>query len=119
MESLVERAVRLTVAQRKKRGIIARRTAKRRAFRRKQKAKRQKNHRELLTKANKLARNMFKKKFSSGQNYSELSYAQKEMIDKRLEKIPASRLNKMALRMLPKLKKQEMLRVKRLRSKSQ
>ena len=32
MRDLIERAVRLTAAQRKKRGMIARRTAKRRAF---------------------------------------------------------------------------------------
>ena len=39
MRNIIERAVRLTAAQRKKRGQIAKRTAKRRAFRRKQKEK--------------------------------------------------------------------------------
>ncbi len=116
METLLERAVRLTVAQRKKKGLIAKRTAKRRAFRRKMKAKRMKNQGELLKKANKLARNMFKKKYSAGKNYQELSFAEKGMIDKRLEKIPGARLSKIARRMLPKMKKAEMERVKRARS---
>tara|TARA_Y100000385_G_scaffold88333_1_gene90903 strand:- start:177 stop:533 length:357 start_codon:yes stop_codon:yes gene_type:complete len=115
MESILERAVRLTVAQRKKRGLIAKRTAKRRAFRRKLKAKRMKSHGDLLTKANKAARNMFKKKYSSGSNYNELSFAEKGMIDKRLERIPAARLSKIAQRMMPKLKKAEMDRLKQAR----
>ena len=118
METLLERAVRLTVAQRKKKGMIAKRTAKRRAFRRKMRAKRMKNHGELLKKANKVARNMFKKKYSAGKNYQELSFAEKGMIDKRLEKIPGARLAKIARRMMPKMKKAEMERVKRARSQS-
>ena len=118
MESLLERAVRLTVAQRKKKGLIAKRTAKRRAFRRKMKAKRMKNYDELLKKANKAARNMFKKKYAAGKNYNELSFAEKGMIDKRLERISAARLSKIARRMMPKMKKAEMERVKRARSQS-
>jgi len=115
MRYIIERAVRLTAAQRKKRGQIAKRTAKRRAFRRKQKEKRMKSSSDLLMKANKAARTMFKKKYSSGKNYNELSYAEKGMIDKRLEKIPAARLSKIAKRLLPKLKKREVERLKKVR----
>ena len=117
MRSIVERAVRLTAAQRKKRGQIARRTAKRRAFRRKQKERRMKTHSDLLMKANKAARTMFKKKYSSGKRYADLSYAEKAIIDKRLEKIPAARLSKIAKRLLPKLKKREVERLKKVRAK--
>ena len=118
METIIERAVRLTVAQRKKRSVIARRTAKRRAVRRKMKSKKMKSHADLISKANKAARNMFKKKYSADKNYSELSFAQKGMIDKRLERIPTSRLSKIATRMLPNLKKAELERVKKARSQS-
>ena len=116
MRDLIERAVRLTAAQRKKRGMIARRTAKRRAFAAKKKRKRMKSHKDLLMKANKAARNMFKKKYSGGKTYGELSFAEKGMIDKKLEKIPTARLSKIAKRLLPQLKKREMARVKKARS---
>ena len=117
METLLEKAVRLTVAQRKKRAMIARRTAKRRAVARARKARRMKSHQDLIKKANKVARRMFQKKFSAGKNWNELSFAEKGVIDKRLERIPAARLNKIALRMLPKLRKKEMERLKALRNK--
>tara|TARA_Y100001938_G_scaffold144234_1_gene218441 strand:+ start:1443 stop:1799 length:357 start_codon:yes stop_codon:yes gene_type:complete len=116
MRSIIERAVRLTAAQRKKRGQIARRTAKRRAFRRKQKERRMKTHSDLLMKANRAARTLFKKKYSSGKSYGDLSYAEKGMIDKRLERIPAARLAKIAKRLLPKLKKSEVERLKKVRA---
>ena len=116
MSFIIERAVRLTTAQRKKMGMIAKRTAKRRAFAAKKKRKRMKSHSDLLIKANKAARTMFKKKYSSGKSYNELSYAEKGMIDKKLEKIPSARLAKIAKRLLPKLKKREMARIKKVRS---
>ena len=116
MKHIIERAVRLTAAQRKKRGMIAKRTAKRRAISAKKKRKRMKSHKDLLLKANKAARNMFKKKYSSGKRYGELSFAEKGMIDKKLEKIPTARLSKIAKRLLPNLRKQEMARVKKARS---
>lgn len=117
METLLEKAVRLTASQRKKRAMIARRTAKRRAIARVRKSKRMKSHSDLVKKANKVARSMFQKKYAGGKNWNELSYAEKGVVDKRLERIPAARLNKIALRMLPKLKKQEMKRLKALRTK--
>ena len=76
-----------------------------------------KTHSDLLMKANKAARTMFKKKYSSGKSYGDLSYAEKAMIDKRLEKIPAARLSKIAKRLLPKLKKREVERLKKVRAK--
>ena len=114
--NILERAVRLTAAQRKKRGMIAKRTAKRRAVSAKKKKKRMKTHKDLLSKANKAARNMFKKKYSSGKKYNELSYAEKGMIDKKLEKIPTARLSKIAKKLLPNLRKKEMARVQKARS---
>ena len=59
-----------------------------------------KSHQDLLKKANKAARNMFKKKYAAGKNYNELSFAEKGMIDKRLEKISGARLSKIARRMM-------------------
>jgi len=114
--TIIERAVSLTAAQRKKLGMIAKRTAKRRAISAKRKKKRMKSHKELLMKANRSARTMFKKKYAAGKSYGDLSVAAKGVIDKRLEKIPTARLAKIAKRLLPKLRKREMARVKQARS---
>jgi hypothetical protein len=62
---------------------------------------------------------MFKKKYSGGQNYNALSYAEKGMIDKKLEKVSSAKMAKFAKRLLPNLKKQEMARIKKVRGNNQ
>jgi len=78
-----------------------------------EKAARKRKPLEKLRKlARKGARNLLKKKLTKGQDYKDMSFGQRQAIDKRLDKISPSRINAISKRMLPTVKKREMDRIK-------
>ena len=61
----------------------------------------------LKKRARKQAISNLKKKFSKNKRYAELTSGEKEVIDKRIQKLPAARLNSMARKLLPSVKQSE------------
>ena len=110
-EKNLSRAARRKMAQR------ARKTAKKRANKRKITAKRMKNAGQLKSASQRAAKTFLVKKLTGGKSYSELSVGQKETIDKKLSKMPGL-VNKVARKMLPKVKAKEKERLKKIRAKN-
>ena len=104
----------LSIQQRIKRGMIARRTAKKRTRMRKLKARRMKNAAELQQKARRAARTRLAKRMLGSLNMADLSLSQKVNLAKKLEKKKPA-LEKLAKRLLPAVRKQEMQRLKKWR----
>lgn len=61
----------------------------------------------LLKRSKKAAINIFKKKFAKNRPYAELSAGEKEMVDKRIEKISKKRIDSIARRLMPVVKQRE------------
>ncbi len=92
----------------------ARKTAKRRAKSVKRKKKRRKTKEELMTKARKMARDKIKKKILKGRNENELSFAAREALEKKVNKMKG-KIDKIAKKMFVVAKKQEAERLKAMR----
>jgi hypothetical protein len=107
----------LTIAQRQKKARQMKRLAPKLARFRKIRAKRMADREKLLVRAQKAARNVIRKKVAGqrGADYSALSPAEKMTIDKLVIKKSAV-IQKLAKRLLPKVRKSEMERLKRARS---
>lgn len=106
----------LTIAQRQKKARQMKRLAPRLARFRKIKAKRKADKDTLMKRAQKAARNVIRKKVSGGrgENYSALSPSEKVTIDKLVAKKSAV-IQRMAKKLLPKIRKAEMERLKQAR----
>ena len=104
---------------RRKMARVAKRTAKKRARIRKVRAKRRKTGAQLKVKSEKAAKMLLRKKIMGGgaAKWAEMSISQRAMIDARLEK-KSKAIKKIAKKLLPKIKKAEMLRVKKARGKT-
>jgi hypothetical protein len=109
-EKKLSRAARIKLAR------SAKRTAKKRAIKRKLLAKRMKSPAKLKKVADKAAKNILVKKLAGGKKYQELSLSQKEFIDKKLATKTAV-INKISRKLLPKVKQKEKERIKKVRSK--
>jgi len=107
----------LTIAQRQKKARQMKRLAPRLARFRKIKAKRKADKDTLMKRAQKAARNVVRKKVAGdrGANYSALSPSEKVTIDKLVAKKSAI-IQRMAKKLLPKIRKAEMERLKQARS---
>ena len=99
----------LTLQQRRKRSILMKRLKGRIAIGRKRAMKRTASLDVLKKRANKAARNLIFKKISKGKPKSEVSPQRRAEIEKRLDKIKP-RIQKIAMRLVPKLRKAEQLR---------
>ena len=108
----------LSIQQRIKRGMIARRTAKKRSRMRKLKARRMKNAGELQQKAMRAARTRLAKRMLGSLNMADLSISQKVNLAKKLEKKKGA-IKKLSKRLLPAVRKQEMQRLKKFRQAQQ
>ena len=108
----------LSIQQRIKRGMIARRTAKKRSRMRKLKARRMKNAGELQQKAMRAARTRLAKRMLGSLNMADLSISQKVNLAKKLEKKKGV-IKKLSKRLLPAVRKQEMQRLKKFRQAQQ
>lgn len=97
----------LTRQQRRKRAI-AMKKARHKIRRGREKAKKRTATLEVLKKrAKKAALGMLKQKFAKNRRYAELSPGEKEVIDKRIEKISKKRIEAIARKLLPKVKQKE------------
>jgi len=115
MEDQAER--KLSRIARRKLSQAARRTAKKRAAKKKLFAKRMKSPAKLKASAEKAAKTLIVKKMAGGKSYKDLSVGQKELIDKKLAN-KKGLVAKLAKRMLPAVKKKEKARVAKIRNSS-
>lgn len=77
-----------------------------------ERAKRKKaDMKKIKKRAQKAARNMIKDRLAKPKKYAALSYAEKERIDKRMEKISPTRIDRLARKMIPMVKKKEQERL--------
>ena len=77
-----------------------------------ERAKRKKaDMKKIKKRAQKAARNMIKDRLAKPKKYAALSYAEKERIDKRMEKISPTRIERLARKMIPMVKKKEQERL--------
>ena len=106
----------ITVQQRLKMARSAKRTAKKRARKRKIKEKRKKDIGAIKKKAQKSAISIMRKKLVKGVNWNELSFSQRQSIEKRLKKKKKA-ISRLAKRLLPKAREAEKERLKRVRAK--
>jgi nicotinic acid mononucleotide adenylyltransferase len=106
----------LNRVQRRKRSIAMRR-ARFRIRRGKEKAEKKSATMSVLRRrARKAAIALIKKRFTKSRKYSDLSSGEKEIIDKRIEKFPKKRLDQIARKLLPQMKKQDRERLAARRS---
>ena len=101
----------LTPAQRFKRSQQMRRLKGKIARARKIALKRPSSPEKLQSRAQRHARNLIRKKFIKGKNYNELSFAEKQAVEKRMQGKGAL-INRIAMRVKPKLKKLEQERLR-------
>jgi hypothetical protein len=115
-EEIEEQRAPLTIAQRQAKARQMKRLAPRLARFRKMKAKRMADRDQILKRAQKAARNIIRKKVSGerGADYSALSASEKITIDKLVAKKSAI-IQKLAKKILPKVRKAEMERLKKAR----
>lgn len=85
-----------------------------------ERAKRKKaDMKKIKQRAQKSARNMIKDRLAKPKKYASLSYAEKERIDKRMDKISPARIDRLARKMIPIVKKKEQERLASARSKKE
>jgi len=108
----------LTIQQRRARGRVMKRLAKRIAIARKRKMRKVAGADQLQKRSMKAAKNILRKKIvgKKGENYAALSPQQKMVIDKMVQK-KAGAIPRIAKKLLPKIKKAEKERIKSLRAK--
>ena len=118
-EELINERV-MTLMQRRRAGLKMRRLKFRIARARKIKRKRMATLDMLTRRARRQARNFVRRRVAGkqGANYIDLSPSQKIQIDKRVEKKQAF-INKMAMRLLPKVKQAELIRLRRARTRKE
>ena len=95
----------LTLQQRMKRSRQMKKYASRIKIGKEKAARRTADPKRLKRRAQKQARNMIAKKLAKG-NYSDLSFARKQEIEKRLDKLKP-RIDRIAKKLLPKMRKLE------------
>jgi len=105
-EETIDEAV-LSRAQRRKRARLLRRYKSKIAIARKKAMRRRASIDTLKRRARKTARNMIKQKLAKSRRFADLDPAAKIAIEKRLEKMPSSRLDRLARKLLPSLRRKE------------
>jgi hypothetical protein len=101
----------LSIAQRRARSRMLKRIRNKLKIGRKRAMMRTANPQVLKKRANKQARNLIFKKLTKGKTRSELPPARRAEIEKRLDKMKG-RIQKIAMRILPKVRKMEIARKK-------
>lgn len=104
----------ITLQQRRKMAITARRTAKRRARTRMRKKKLMKDLPRLKKMAQKAARNKIRKRIIKDRDWNSLSFRERERVEGLINK-KKGMLKKLANRLLPQIRKKEIERLKRVR----
>lgn len=99
----------LNFAQRRARARSLRKNKAKIAMGRKKAAKRMANMDTLKKRARKAARKLIMKKLSKGQGKEKLSFARRQELEKKVDKMGA-RIDKLAVKLLPKVRKAEIAR---------
>jgi len=107
----------LDMAQRRKMSRTAKRTSKRRQKSKERKEKRRKGSKEMKAKIGREVVSTLKKKLLKGRKWDELSFAERQRIEKKLKKIPKARVAAITKKMMPVAKKKEKERLASLRGK--
>jgi hypothetical protein len=105
----------LDMAQRRKMSRTAKRTSKRRMKTKERKKKRRKGSKEMKAKIGREVISALKKKMLKGRNWNELSFAERQRIEKKLKKIPKARVSAITKKMVPVAKKKERERIQSLK----
>ena len=104
----------LTVAQRLKRGRIMKQKSKIIQRKKEISLKKRATPEKLKKRAFKKARDILKKKFTAGKSMADVGFAQREKIEKILDKKKAV-IKKIAKKLLPAIRKGENERIKQMR----
>ena len=116
-ETNLDEAV-LSIAARRKRGMILRRRKSQIARQRKLAMNRYADKERIGRRAQRSAKSFFRKRFSAGADYKSMSAAQKITVDKRLEKLKGI-IGKVATRLTPDVRRREIQRkANKMRSES-
>ena len=116
-ETNLDEAV-LSIAARRKRGMILRRRKSQIARQRKLAMNRYADKERIGRRAKRSAKSFFRKRFSAGADYKSMSAAQKITVDKRLEKLKGI-IGKVATRLTPDVRRREIQRkANKMRSES-
>ena len=115
--NLIERVIQtlcekpLTPQQRRARGRTMKRLAPKIARKKAIALKRKASPEKLMVRAIKAAKDKIRAKLVKGKSYNDLPFAQRELVDKKLEK-KKDLIQKIAKKLLPQIRKQEVERLK-------
>ena len=116
--NLIERVVQtlsekpLTPQQRRAKGRQMKRLAPKIARKKKIAMKKKASPEKLMSRAEKAAKEIIRNKLIKGKKYADLPFAQRELVDKKVEK-KKDAIKKIAKKLLPKIRKQEVERLKK------
>ena len=105
-EDLAERAP-LSIQQRRKRALVMRRYKTKIKMAKERSKRKMAPKDKLLKRSRKQALNFMRNRLSKSKKYSEMSTAEKITLDKRLQKIPGRVIDRIATRLLPKVRTAE------------
>lgn len=101
----------LTLSQRRQRGRVMKRMKSRMRVAKRIASKRKASPEKLKQRAVRAARTQIKKKLAAQRDYSSLTPSEKVMVDKRMSRVSKTRLDTIARKLLPAVRKKEMERV--------
>lgn len=116
MEELEEQRQPLTIAQRRKRGMVMRRYRSKIRMAREKAKRKMATPEKLKIRAQRKARGIIRDRLMKSKKYSEMTPAEKIAIDKRLSKISPTAISRIATRQLPIVRKAELQRLSDLRN---
>lgn len=115
-EQVLDERAPMTIQQRRKRGQTMRRFRSKIKMARKRAARRKASPEKLKARAQKKARNIIRKRLSGQKSYGDMSPAEKIALDKRLQRISPTAIDRIAKKQLPLVRKAEMDRLRRVNS---
>jgi hypothetical protein len=110
----LDEATPLTISQRRKRGMVMRRYANKIRIARDRARKRKASPEKLKVRARKKALDFIRQRLMRQKKYSEMTPPEKVALDKRLAKISSTAIDRIARKLLPKVRQAETERLKSL-----
>lgn len=111
IEEGIEEAAPLTLAQRRRRGMIMRRYKSRMKIARERARRRKATPEKLKMRAQRKALNLIRQRLMKQKSYAEMSPAEKIALDKRLARVPKTAIARIARKELPKVRQAEIQRL--------
>ena len=115
-EEYLEERGQLSVAQRRRRGMVMKRYKTKIAAARKRARRRKATPEKLKLRAQRKALEVIRQRLSKNKSYKEMSPTEKIALDKRLARVPQTVLNRIATRQLPAVKRAETERLAKVLS---